>query len=164
MSKRASIARVATNLEELAFNEAMRSLDHQRSKIDSLVTRCATLTSVAGASVAFLAGTKGHGLGDQVFLVEMLVCFVVIALLGAMVAQPRRWAFTSQASPLIQSSVGMSADESADAVRDAHRSRAFFMEKNYVSNKTQYERILRFYEASLAFFVAEVVFGTIRLL
>jgi hypothetical protein len=80
---------------KLAYNEAVRGLAHQQSRLDDLRARSGILLSAAAIATSLLGG-KALEDGSPTFWVwAALACFIGVSALALLLLMPREWEFTA---------------------------------------------------------------------
>lgn len=144
---------MAGSPEEVAYNEALRSITQQQGVLDGLRSRAGTLFASASIATSFLGGlalqdTAVHGLGWVA-----VGAFVGMALCSILILWPRwGWVFRLSADDLVRDWV----DErgTMDAM---HRDLALYLERHYQANESKLGRLLILFQVAAVLLVVEVV-------
>lgn len=87
----------------LALEEARTALAMQRSDLDAVRDRAATLLGFAGAAAAFIGGLalRGDVAPVRGWTIAGAVAFAVVALVALFVQAPRTWIFANDARTML---------------------------------------------------------------
>ncbi len=152
----------ATNIE-LAYDQAMRSVDMQARALDEIRSRTGVLLAGASLVTSFLGAhvLKQDGVGG--FGVLALVAFVFVALLTLRILSVRRrsWKFTLGARVLLEDWVD--EPERADDSPKMMRFIAETLDDNYRGNQDQIESMFDLFNLAVVMLACEVVFWALEL-
>lgn len=141
---------------KLAFDEAVRGLGHQQSRLDDFRARGGILS--AAAIVTSLLGGRALERGSPSLWVWLaLACFAGVSALALLFLAPRRWEFTAVPRRII--STYIEADPPLP-IPMIHRDLALNMEDSYISNEIGLEKLIIRFRLALGFLATEIVAWT----
>lgn len=151
------------DLEELAFNEAVRRIEQQEATLQSLHARAATVVSASAVSTALLAGfyeaATAAGRDVPAFsrgaAVLALVLFIGTVLAGGVILWPKDWRFGRSGRAMIDNYA--SAVDGYWDMTDIYYDMVSHLEDDHAANDAALTFRFRFFQLALVMLAAEVV-------
>lgn len=145
---------------KLAYEEAVRGLAHQQSRLDDFRARAGIVLSAAAIATSLLGGQALDRASPSLWTWLALACFVGVGGFTLMLLWPQTWMFTAVPRRIIATYI-----EATDPlpVPRIHRDLALHMEDSYVSNEIGLERLVLRFRLALALLALEVVAWTIEI-
>jgi hypothetical protein len=139
----------------LAFDEAVRTLDHQEAGLDNLRARSGMLLAALSVVTSFLgaAAIGAHGVGPMAFVGIVTFAAAGVVLVGLL--WPRaNWKWRFSPERIIADYV--EGDDPAD-VNAMYRDLALHLGDNHDDNQTRIDRMWLAFEVACLLLVVEVV-------
>ena len=122
---------------KLAYDEAVRGLAHQQSRLDDFRARAGIVLSAAAIATSLLGGQALQRRSPSIWAWVALGCFVGVSALTLLLLLPRRWEFTAVPRRIIGTYVEA---ENPLPLPMIHRDLALHMEDSYVRNEVAWKR------------------------
>jgi hypothetical protein len=85
---------------KLAYDEAVRGLAHQQSRLDDFRARAGIVLSAAAIATSLLGGQALQRGSTTLWAWVALACFIGVSALTLLLLLPRRWEFVALAAPM----------------------------------------------------------------
>ena len=143
---------------KLAFDEAVRGLAHQQSRLDDFRARGGILLSAAAIATSLLGGRALERGSPSVWVWVALACFAGVSALALLLLAPRRWEFTAVPRRIIGTYI---ESDPPLPIPMIHRDLALHMEDSYISNEVGLDKLIVRFRLALGFLALEIVAWTI---
>ena len=143
----------ATNLEELAYETAVRALDKQEAVLNEIRSRTGALLAASALAASFL-GRDAFRDPSFALAVFAMACFVVSVGASVFVPLPRKNVFVFALSG-VWLYEGLFAFH--DDVPEVHRRLAYDLERIWTTNDARLQPLFRAYRLGAAALVGEIL-------
>ena len=145
---------------KLAYDEAVRGLAHQQSRLDDFRARAGIVLSAAAIATSLLGGQALDRGSPSLWAWIALGCFIGVSALTLLLLLPRRWEFAAVPRRIIGTYVEAEAPLPLPMI---HRDLALHMEDSYVKNEVGLERMIIRFGLALGLLALEVVSWTVEI-
>jgi hypothetical protein len=94
-------SQVASSVEELAYEQSLRAMDHQEATLDGLRSRAGTLLAVASLATSFFGVQALDEASDTWATAIAIVLFLGVLTSVLYILWPRKWTFTLSAATIL---------------------------------------------------------------
>lgn len=143
---------------KLAYEEAVRGLAHQQSRLDDFRARAGILLSAAAIATSLLGGQALDKGAPSLWVWAALACFAGVSALALLLLLPRSWVFTAVPRRIIRIYIEA---EAPLALHMIHRDLALHMEDSYVRNEHGLEKMNARFRLALGLLALEIVAWTV---
>ena len=143
------------NSYKLAYDEAVRALQQQQSRLDNLRTRAGILLSAAAIATSFLGGKALEGRAPTAWGWAAVGMFLALSGVTLLILWPRvEWKFAVGIRELIHDYI--ESDEPLP-ITTIHRDLALHMEDSYFDNERGLNRLIWSFRIASVLLSAEVI-------
>ena len=157
-SKSGQMASETSQAYKLAYDEAVRGLAQQQSRLDDLRARAGILLSAAAIATSLLGGTALDEGNATAWVWGAVACFLGVSGLALVLLLPRRWEFTAVPRRIIRIYIETDDPLPVDMIQ---RDLALHMEDSYVRNEVGLDAMLLRFRIALGLLSLEVIAWTI---
>lgn len=93
---------MSETVEELAYEQALRAIDHQEATLDGLRSRAGVLLATASLATSFFGGKTLEANQNDWSTAIAVVFFVAVLVSVAYVLWPRRWTFVLSGRTILE--------------------------------------------------------------
>ena|ERR1700737_5668201 len=145
---------------KLAYDEAVRALAQQQSRLDDFRARAGIVLSAAAIATSILGGQALGQQSPSLWAWIALGSFIGVSGLALLLLFPRTWTFTAVPRRIIGTYVEA---ETPLPLPMIHRDLALHMEDSYVKNEVGLDQMIIFFRVALGLLALEVVAWTIEI-
>jgi len=145
---------------KLAYDEAVRGLAHQQSRLDDFRARAGIVLSAAAIATSLLGGQALDQGSPSLWAWIALGCFIGVSGFTLLLLLPRRWEFTAAPRRIIGTYVEAEAPLPLPMI---HRDLALHMEDSYVNNEVGFDKLVIRFQLALGLLALEVVSWTVEI-
>jgi hypothetical protein len=145
---------------KLAYEEAVRGLAHQQSRLDDFRARAGIVLSAAAIATSLLGGQALNRESPTLWAWIALACFIGVSALALLLLVPRRWIFTAVPRRIIRTYVETPEPLPLPMI---HRDLALHMEDSYVENELGLDKMITRFRLALVLLALEVVSWTVEI-
>lgn len=140
---------------KLAYDEAVRALQQQQSRLDNLRTRAGILLSAAAIATSFLGGKALEGRTPTAWGWAAVGMFLALSAVALSILWPwDEWRFAVGIRELIQDYIESAEPLPTTAI---HRDLALHMEDSYFENEVGLKRLIWSFRIASVLLSAEVI-------
>jgi hypothetical protein len=144
----------------LAFDEAVRALAHQQSRLDDFRARAGIVLSAAAIATSVFGGQALAEGSPSILAWIAVASFIGVSVLALVLLWPREWIFSAVPRRIIATYVETDDPLPLPMI---HRDLALHMEDSYVRNEQGLDQMLKVFQWALVLLALEVVTWTIEL-
>jgi hypothetical protein len=145
---------------KLAYDEAVRALAQQQSRLDDFRARAGIVLSAAAIATSILGGQALDQGSPSLWAWFALGSFIGVSGLSLLLLFPRTWTFTAVPRRIISTYVEAEIPLPLPMI---HRDLALHMEDSYVKNEVGLDQMIIFFRVALGLLALEVVSWTIEI-